>query len=211
MKNGLFMLRDLVKSRFGGAHWKGSGADVCGTERASLRIHVGCGPIDLPGWINVDARPFPHVHLASDSVTLAEFSDGVLGEIYLCHVLEHFSFADVDQLLVTYHKKLSHGGVLRLSVPDFDLAIAAYQASGEDLELIRMALMGGQDYEFNYHKSVFNKKLLTKLLTKMGFREIETWDAVTDFGADIGDWSTGILRKKGVGSFPISLNLKAVR
>ncbi|MDK9713625.1 MAG: hypothetical protein OEL86_05860 [Sulfuritalea sp.] len=211
MKTSLVMLRELVKGRLAGCFWKGNSAFVDGTARTALRIHVGCGPIDIAGWVNVDARPFPHVHLASNSVALAEFSDGVLGEIYLCHVLEHFSFAEVDQLLGTYHKKLSDGGVLRISVPDFDLAIAAYQASGEDLELIRMALMGGQDYEFNYHKSVFNKKLLTKLLTKTGFREIETWDAVTDFGADIGDWSTGSLRKKGVGSFPISLNLKAVR
>lgn len=177
----------------------------------TLRVHIGCGPIDIAGWVNIDARPFPHVHLASDSVALAEFSDGALGEIYLCHVLEHFSFAEVDQLLVTYQKKLSPGGVLRLSVPDFDLAIAAYRASGEDLELIRMALMGGQDYEFNYHKSVFNRNLLTKLLDKAGFREIETWNVVADFGVDLGDWSSGQLRKKGVGSFPISLNLKATK
>jgi predicted SAM-dependent methyltransferase len=202
-------LVQVVKSLFRGS----SRQRIVRVPRAdnALRVHVGCGPIDIAGWVNVDARPFPHVHLASDSVALAEFSDGALGEIYLCHVLEHFSFAEVDQLLVTYHKKMSDGGVLRISVPDFDLAIAAYRASGEDLEFVRMALMGGQDYEFNFHKSVFNKKLLTKLLTEAGFTNIQNWSAAVDFGTDLGDWSTGQLRKKGVGSFPISLNLKALR
>jgi predicted SAM-dependent methyltransferase len=177
----------------------------------ALRLHVGCGPIDIAGWVNIDARPFPHVHIASNSVALAEFADGAVGEIYLCHVLEHFSFEEVDELLATYQKKLSSGGVLRLSVPDFDLAIAAYQASGADLEFIRMSLMGGQDYEFNYHKSVFNEKLLTKLLIKAGFSEVLPWNASNDFGCNLGDWSDGQIKKKGVGAFPISLNLKAIK
>jgi hypothetical protein len=177
----------------------------------ALRLHVGCGPIDIAGWVNIDARPFPHVHIASNSIALTEFSDGAIGEIYLCHVLEHFSFHEVDQLLAAYQKKLSPGGVLRLSVPDFDLTIAAYQASGKDLEFIRMSLMGGQDYEFNYHKSVFNEKLLTKLLVKAGFSEVLSWNTSSDFGCELGDWSDGELKKKGIGAYPISLNLKAVK
>ncbi len=142
---------------------------------------------------------------------LPEFAEGAVGEIYLCHVLEHFSFEDVESLLANYHKKLAVGGVLRISVPDFDLAIAAYNATNRDLEFVRMALMGGQDYEFNFHKSIFNKELLANLLKEAGFREIHAWEVESDFGQDIGDWSSGLLKKKGVGSFPISLNLKAIK
>ena len=175
------------------------------------RVHVGCGPVKIEGWINIDAREFPHIHIKSQSLSLSEFSEGALGEIYLCHVLEHFSFKEVDELLADYYRKLKVGGVLRLSVPDFDLVVTAYQDSGGDLELIRMALMGGQDYEFNFHKSVYNRNLLTKLLIKAGFSQIEIWSADGDFGGDIGDWSTGKLKKRGVGAFPISLNLKAIK
>ncbi len=211
MKNGFFALRKNVKD------WllaiRGSANDVLVDKatRVALRIHIGCGPIDLPGWVNLDARPFLHVHLVTDSVMLPEFAEGAVGEIYLCHVLEHFSFEDVESLLANYHKKLAVGGVLRISVPDFDLAIAAYNATNRDLEFVRMALMGGQDYEFNFHKSIFNKELLANLLKEAGFREIHAWEVESDFGQDIGDWSSGLLKKKGVGSFPISLNLKAIK
>jgi predicted SAM-dependent methyltransferase len=211
MNVSVSILRAFLRSRLIGFFRKNSKVCISKDKRNALRIHVGCGPIDLAGWVNVDARPFPHVHIASNSVTLAEFADGAVGEIYLCHVLEHFSFEEVDELLATYQKKLSSGGVLRLSVPDFDLAIAAYQASGDDLEFIRMSLMGGQDYEFNYHKSIFNEKLLTKLLVKAGFSEVLPWSASSDFGCELGDWSDGQIKKKGIGAYPISLNLKAVK
>lgn len=207
------MISDIIKFRFGKLFRKGrKKRDSAVTNKITgPKVHVGCGPVEIEGWINVDAREFPHVHIRSNSVLLSEFSDGVLGEIYLCHVLEHFSFSDVEILLSAYYNKLSKNGIIRLSVPDFDLAIGAYHESGNDLELIRMALMGGQDYEFNYHKSVFNENLLTKLLINVGFKSIEKWEPTRDFEGDLGDWSTGVIKRRGGRAYPISLNLKAIR
>lgn len=174
------------------------------------RIHIGCGKIEIPGWINIDARAFPHVHIVTDSVDLKEFSAGTVQEIYLCHVLEHFSFDDVDILLKIYHSKLMPDGVLRLSVPDFELLIKIYEEADYNLELIRAALMGGQNYPQNYHKSVFDKKLLEGLLLRAGFSQVMEWETEKDFGKDLGDWSSGMI-SKGLRSFEISLNLKAIK
>jgi predicted SAM-dependent methyltransferase len=177
---------------------------------SGLRIHLGAGPINIQGWINIDARDASHIHLQSSGFDLKEFSEGAVSEIYMCHVLEHFSFEEAKLVLKTMSGKLKVGGVLRLSVPDFDQLVAIYHANGNDLELIKMALMGGQDYEYNFHKAVFNKTLLSNLLMSCGFDSVQTWSTLGDFGIDLGDWSN-----KGfdtpTGNIPVSLNIKALK
>jgi len=179
-------------------------------KKSGPKVHIGCGPIDIPGWINIDARAFPHIHIVADSLDLKEFSDGSIQEIYMCHVLEHCSFHDVDNLIQIYHSKLRTDGTLRLSVPDFELLIRIYLELDRDLEFIKKSLMGGQEYPQNYHRSVFDKRLLSTLLRKAGFRQITEWETEKDFGQDLGDWSCGRIRK-GFRSFEVSLNLKAIK
>lgn len=174
-----------------------------------LKIHLGAGPINIQGWVNIDARRAPHIHICSEDFALNEFTDGTISEIYMCHVLEHFSFKEVGEILLNFHKKLKAGGVLRLSVPDFDRLVTVYQANGNNLELIKFALMGGQEYAHNFHKCVFNRVALVELLASCGFEHMAEWTTLEDFGVQLGDWSeTGFHTPKG--EFPISLNMKAL-
>lgn len=175
-----------------------------------LKIHFGAGPINIQGWINIDARDASHIHLQSSGFDLKEFSDGAVSEIYMCHVLEHFSFEEVNAVLKTMNGKLKEGGVLRLSVPDFDQLVAIYHANGGDLNLIKKALMGGQEYEYNFHKAVFNKQLLCNLLISCGFNNAQTWSTQEDFGIDLGDWSNRCFHTSS-GNIPVSLNIKAIK
>ncbi len=175
-----------------------------------LKIHLGAGPINLQGWVNIDARQAPHIHLCSEGFALNEFADGAISEIYMCHVLEHFSFEEVGEIIRNFHKKLKVGGVLRLSVPDFDRLVTAYQANDNNLELIKLALMGGQDYAYNFHKSVFNYAALVSLLEACNFQHMTEWNTLEDFGVHLGDWAeTDFQTSKG--AFPISLNMKGVK
>jgi predicted SAM-dependent methyltransferase len=173
------------------------------------KVHLGCGDINLQGWINLDARDAPHVHIKTESLHLDEFQDSTVSEIYLCHVLEHFSFQEVKDLLASFHLKLHQGGILRISVPDFSSLVDLYNISS-DLKKIEQPLMGGQDYEFNFHKSVFDKNFLSNLLMESGFSKVVDWCPKVDFGKEIGDWSTGYVEYDSK-RFPISLNLKAIK
>lgn len=176
---------------------------------SGLRVHLGAGPINVQGWVNIDAREAPHIHLIANNFDLVEFADGTLAEIYLCHVLEHFSFEEAEQLLLNFRKKLKPGGTLRISVPHFDHLIVIYKANGDNLEIVKRALMGGQDYEYNFHKSIYNQELLSKLLIACGYAAPQEWTTIEAFGTDIGDWSNKNFDTPA-GSFPVSLNLKAV-
>lgn len=175
-----------------------------------LKIHLGSGDVNLQGWVNIDARPSAHIHLQSIDFHLNEFSDTSISEIYLCHVLEHFDFDEGVALLTNLKNKLISGGCLRISVPDFDQLIQVYESGGRDLKKIQYALMGGQDYEYNFHRSVFNRESLSELLERLEFRVIKHWDSREDFGVSIGDWSEGKFDTPQ-GAIPISLNLKAYK
>jgi hypothetical protein len=72
-----------------------------------------------------------------------------------------------------------------------------------------MALMGGQDYKYNFHKAVFNKALLSSLLMSCGFVSVQTWSTQEDFGIDLGDWSNRGFDTP-TGNIPVSLNIKAM-
>ena len=153
------------------------------------KVHIGSGPINLQGWINVDARNLPNVHISKENIYLEEFKENSLGTIYLCHVLEHFSFREIDTILQIFFNKLKSKGKLIISVPDFDAHIKHYNEKDQDINSIQLSLMGGQDYSYNYHKTLFNKKYLTKLLFENNFRNICEWETKTLFGQSIGDWS----------------------
>lgn len=174
-----------------------------------LRLHIGSGPINLEGWVNVDARNASHIHLNTTSIYLEEFSDHSVAEIYMCHVLEHFNIGEIKSILSCYQRKLKMGGVLRISVPDIDLLIQIYHSTGKNIKLITPSILGGQDYEFNFHKIIFNRELLTELLEGAGFSEIKEWNTLETFGLDINDWSSKEIRMK-LDHFKVSLNLCAV-
>ncbi len=174
-----------------------------------LKIHVGSGNVNLQGWINIDARCMPHVHIVSEDLSFHEFTDGSIDEIYMCHILEHLSFEEAATTLAIIKKKLSKGGVIRLSVPCFDSLVKIYTENGKNITEIKYALMGGQDYEFNFHKSIYNFDSLVELLVNTGFIEVAVWDPLQVFGKDIGDWSTRTYQTPQ-GKTMVSLNLVAL-
>ncbi len=175
-----------------------------------LKVHIGTGEINLQGWVNVDARNFDHVHIVSNNMRLDEFNEGSIGEIYLCHVLEHISFEEARSFIKLVFSKLRTGGTLRISVPSFDSIIKIYGNNNNNLETVKYALMGGQDYDYNFHRSIYNLSLLSELLISNGFGSVCEWTTAEDFGQSIGDWSDRDFISK-IGPVPISLNVKGLK
>ena len=164
-----------------------------------------------PEFINVDAQPFPHVHIVTDDITsLGDFDTGTVDLVYMCHILEHIKRNGLKNVLSEMKRILKNGGVLRLSVPDFDHLIDVYNASGKDINAISHQLMGGQDHQFNIHYSVFNRQRLSQLLKEVGFREVVPWDPENCQYHDFKDRASRKL-KVGECAYPISLNLEAVK
>ena len=174
-------------------------------------VHVGCGEKNVPGFINVDARPLAHVHVVTDNITsLADFETGTVDLVYMCHVLEHIKNDDLKNVLSEMRRVLKDGGVLRISVPDFDKLIDVYNAAGKDIESIRRQLMGGQDHQYNVHYCVFNHRRLSDLFKEVGFREVSSWDPDNCRYHDFKDRASRRIKVNGK-EYMISLNLEAVK
>lgn len=173
-------------------------------------LHLGCGRIDHPRFVNVDGFPFPHVQHVRPIDDLSIFPDASAALVYACHCLEHFPRARVLPILVEWRRVLRPGGVLRLSVPDFDKLLAIYEAHGRDVFTVDDILMGGQNDRFDFHKAVFTKRSLTTLLERAGLRDVREWTPGSDELTTFDDWS-GRQIEIGGQKHAISLNLEAVR
>ena len=173
-----------------------------------LRLHLGCGDIDYPGFVNIDGRPAPHVHRLQRIDKLDAFADQSASLIYACHCLEHFGFRQVPLVMKEWRRVLKPGGIVRISVPDFDHLVNLYLESGRDVQSIIQPLMGGQDYAFNFHYTCFNRTDLSRLLVEAGFRNPREWHPGTDTYTSVPDWSGKTIPYRGR-EYPVSLNVEA--
>lgn len=211
MAQNLSRVMRLARRNWNRVRWLAVNSRLPRSRDGRLMLHVGCGNVDSPGYINIDARPMKHVHfIVHDIGEICFVPPGSIDLIYMSHVMEHVSHLRVSSVLRECRKVLKPGGVLRLGVPDFDLLCSLYEHTGKDMKSILGQLMGGQDYAQNFHFSAFNAKFLAELLTAAGFVNPTHWDPARVDNHDFEDWTSRQLVVEGK-LFPISLNMQATR
>lgn len=172
-----------------------------------ILINLGCGQSSHSKFINIDGLPYPHVHFVHRIDRLPMFSDNSVDLIYASHCLEHFKYRDIGRVLNEWIRVLKPGGLLRLSVPDFDKLAAIYSDTGNPDDIVEQ-VMGGQDNRYNYHYVLFNKFNLTQQLVKAGCTGVQEWVSGSDDLTTFSDFSTYQKEINGK-KYEISLNLEA--
>lgn len=179
--------------------------------KEDIKLNLGCGPVNLPGFVNVDIYPYKHVHAIRPVDNLKNLDNNSVSLIYASHVLEHFPIERIPRVLREWHRVLASGGILRISVPDFDKLLKIYVAAGNDSHIIERPLMGGQSNIFDYHKSLFNRRSLSCLLENAGFKIIKEW-YLENFPELLNHQDSSMLEIAiGNQSYSISLNIEAVK
>ena len=138
------------------------------------KLHIGVGRAYFPGWINVDIFSNVKADVYANALALP-YDRGRFDLIYASHVLEHFNRHLVLAALTHWRDLLKVGGILRLSVPDFE-AVHQYYTSIKDLKPLLGLLYGGQESNLNTHFIIFNEQLLTEYLQMVKFKIIRKWD-----------------------------------
>ena len=107
------------------------------------RLNLGCGPVQPPGWINIDGsmraklaswfNPMDRLLVKLGVLSPTEFGPNVkvcnlfrplpyadrsISCIYAGELWEHFEYADAHRLTNDCFRVLAPGGVLRVCVPD---------------------------------------------------------------------------------------------
>lgn len=137
------------------------------------KINLGCGHVQPEGYINVDARELPGVDVVTSADDLL-FDDNILEEIYAAHLIEHFTELELKRKIFPHWlKKIRPGGKLRLVTPDADSMIRDYIAGEMTFEALRKVTYGAQDYEGDFHYTMFSVNSLKELLINAGFEKIE--------------------------------------
>jgi len=175
-----------------------------------VNLQLGCGPIEHPDFINVDASYFPHVHYMRGLDDLSPFASGSVDLIYASHCLEHYSYRETESVLAEWYRTLKPGGCLRLSVPDFDVLSKAFQESGWNIEAVEVYVLGGHGNTYNCHYALFNHERLSERLRAAGFREVRRWQPNQDQFSTMDDASRTMIRINGR-DVPLSLNLEGIK
>jgi len=143
-----------------------------------MKIHLGCGKRYIPGFVHVDQVQFDHIDHNIDIRDLSCFDDGAADLIYNCHVLEYFDREEIPTVLAEWRRVLAPGGILRLSVPNFEVMSRLYQ-TGFSLDYFLGTLFGkipaGTGGHI-YHRTTFDQPSLIGILAAAGFTDIELWD-----------------------------------
>jgi ubiquinone/menaquinone biosynthesis C-methylase UbiE len=156
-----------------------------------LKLHVGCGKRFIPGFVHIDQAPFPHVDHLQDIRKLDKFEDGVAELIYACQVIEYFDREEVFEVLKEWIRVLAPGGILRLSVPNFQVITKLYSA-GMPLEWFLGTLYGkisdGKSGHV-YHKTTYDEPSLAALLSSVGLTNVRRWNWRDTEHAGVDDFS----------------------
>ena len=152
------------------------------------KLHLGCGKIHIYGFINIDIEKYSGVDLVDDVRYLKKFKKNSVDYIYACMVLEHLGRFEYIKALKRWHELLKKGGLLRVTVPDFE-AICEYYIKTKDLDSIYCALYAGQDNPENFHYWCWDFRALKKDLELVGFKKIKKYDRNKIEHNNIRDWS----------------------
>lgn len=92
--------------------------------------------------------------------------------IYCSHFLEHLSKLDGRNFLKECYRSLKTNGIMRITIPDLDLAYAMY-SRGEVEKMQDLFYFNSTEWDFGAHKYNYNFTYLQEVLEVVGFKEIK--------------------------------------
>lgn len=182
------------------------------SHKNSTKLHLGCGEGRIEGWCNVDIDCLPTVDVVDDIKELKKFDNNYAEMIYACHVLEHLSHQQVIPTLKRWFDVLKPGGELRISVPDIDRIVKIYIKNWDHFQTPGHSpwiglIYGGQEDQYDFHKTGFNFCWLSKMLQEVGFEKIEEYPHEPHF---ISGYKDASLAHEPFNDF-LSLNVRAIK
>jgi predicted SAM-dependent methyltransferase len=161
----------------------------------TVRLNLGCGADVRPDYINVDKFPANADVIQADLPTLP-FPDCHADEVLLSHVLEHFGYAEGEQLCREIARVLKPGGTAVIEVPDIAWCMAQFLGAPEantytdptydynvqhKWGLYAQSIWGDQHNDGLFHKWGYTAHRLLHLLHHVGFASVNV-DYVSSHG-----------------------------
>jgi predicted SAM-dependent methyltransferase len=139
-----------------------------------VKLHIGSGPLAIPGWTNVDVVALPGVDVVLDAREAWPFTGVAL--IFAEHFLEHLTLREGLEFLRQCRRVLAPDGVLRLSTPNLDWVWLTHYRPPHELSLEEQ-LIGCLEINRAFHgwghQFLYNHRSLELALRAAGFASVE--------------------------------------
>lgn len=112
-------------------------------SRKPVRIELGSGLCGEPGFIHVDVLRGGNVDVRADCRFLTWLKPNSVDHLYAAHLVEHFSYTEIMEILRSWFEVLKPGGKLQVKLPDLDFLCRAYVDGIHSPEEVMIALYGG--------------------------------------------------------------------
>lgn len=152
----------------------------CGLLTAR-KLEIGSGPVRRQGWISLDHCR--GADLVWDLRKMLPIPSNTMDAVYASHVLEHFSFRDLNRLLSEIHRVLRPGGEFFIAVPDASLYVRIYNGELAATDYLRYQpaqishlRMDALNYIFfmnGHHRFMFDSENLAFHCSRNGFMNCE--------------------------------------
>ena len=146
-----------------------------------MKLHLGCGERYLEGYVNIDFPPSEHT-VQSKSVAdrhvdilALQYSPGMIDEIRLHHVFEHFTRPVACALVAGWNMWLKPGGILHIEVPDLDRTARVMTNRFKPMKnrlLAERHIFGSHEASWAAHLEGYTPDSLTFFLKNFGFKAI---------------------------------------
>jgi predicted SAM-dependent methyltransferase len=138
-----------------------------------VQLHLGCGPLILADWINIDNQPYAGIDFRWDLARGIPFRSARY--VFAEHFIEHLSYQQGADFARGCRAALRDDGILRLSTPNLDWVWRiAYQppAWTNDDDALRDCFVLNRAFRGWGHQFLYNLTTLTALLQNAGFAHV---------------------------------------
>ena len=151
---------------------------VFATSPPPRRLHLGCGPHILPGWLNTDRRTSTDVAYL-DMTRPFPLASGTVDYVFNEHCIEHISYARAVAMLREAFRVLRPGGQIRVVTPDFTFLKGLH---GPDRSPLQQAYLewASRDYPEETTSSSADIHLINRFFRAWGHKFIHDRNSLTE-------------------------------
>jgi predicted SAM-dependent methyltransferase len=179
----------------------------------AIKLNLGCASRLLEGYVNIDLDDLPTLRQRYPNIQFPEgiqvfqcdifklpYGDGTVAEVRADSLLEHLSFLEEPRFFYEMRRVLRVGGLLNISVPDFEKTIELWIAAKDDWKdfysntpeaiaqehwfgnysystenrwgYLCASIFGPQNAEGQFHKNCYTVPKIRAILRKLEFKEL---------------------------------------
>lgn len=151
-------------------------------DTRKIRLHLGCGENNIPGYINIDFKSDHHplqTRQRADffgDIQQLSFPQSSIAEIRSHHTFEHFNRQTALALLASWYYWLVPDGIVIIETPDFERSIkqlCSNEWSHQEKQAIVRHIFGSHEASWAIHYDGWSASKFDYTLSYLGFSKIK--------------------------------------